>query len=292
LILIIVSYVALLARVILIAFEKIIVRLLGDREGDADINLTATFLFFVIGALILSPLSLFFSVKGIEFLLPCYLSSLLYTIYAYSFVTALATGETSLVTPVYSLNGLILVLFSFFLLSEPLTLTKITGVLLMIVGVSLLKDIRNPLYSLKYLISNLPARMMFLAIISQSLGRIIDKHYLSNIEPVIYATVLYFFISFNLFLVLLFRRKVTMIKKVFLEKPKLSLASGFTNGFSYLFLLYAIQRLDLSVAEPFTNLSVIITLLFSALIFGENIAEKLPGTIIILVGGWLLYLNF
>ena len=88
------------------------------------------------------------------------------------------------------------------------------------------------------------------------------------------------------------RGSTGMVKKVYLEKPMLSIASGFTNGFSYLFLLYAITNLDLSVAEPLTNLSVILTLLLSAVFFRENILTKLPGTILILAGGWLLYLNF
>lgn len=83
-----------------------------------------------------------------------------------------------------------------------------------------------------------------------------------------------------------------MVLDVLREKPKLSIMSGFTNGFSYLFLLYAIQKIDLSIAEPLTNLSLILTLLFSAFFFKENILEKMPGSVLILTGGWFLYLNF
>jgi len=87
-----------LARIIFIALEKIVVRMLGDRQGDIDFNLAATFLFFIFGAIILTPLASFIPIKNLIFLLPCYGSSLLYTVYSYSFVTSLATGETSLVT--------------------------------------------------------------------------------------------------------------------------------------------------------------------------------------------------
>ena len=286
------SYAALIARILLVGVEKVIVRLLGNRQGDVEVNLAATFLFFIVGAAILAPISFFVPFTGMRFLITCYISSLFYTVYAYTFVASLATGETSLVTPVYSLNGLVLVLFSFFFLSEPFTMTKVIAVFLMMLGASLLADLRNPFYSLKHLFCDLPTRMMFLAIVSQSSGRIIDKYYLPNIEPVIYSTILYFFISLNLLVVLIVRGSTGTIKKVFLEKPMLSIASGFTNGFSYLFLLYAIADLDLSVAEPLTNLSVILTLFLSVFFFRENILTKLPGTILILVGGWLLYLNF
>ena len=275
-----------------IAFEKIIVRLLGDRQGNIDYNLSATFLFFIFGAIILTPLAAFITINNFIFLLPCYGSSLLYTVYSYSFVTSLATGETSLVTPIYSLNGLILIIFSFLFLSEPFTLTKIIGVILMIIGVSLLKDAKNPFYSVRYIITDIPSRMMFLAVTSQCLGRIIDKYYLPNVHPITYSTILYFFIAFNLMVILLIRGKTKTIVKVFNKKPILSITSGIINGFSYLFLLYSMQQIDLSLAEPLTNLSLVLTLLFSLLFFKENIMEKLPGSILILLGGWFLYLNF
>lgn len=281
-----------IGRILFIAIEKIIVRLLGDRQGDKKFNLAATFLFFIFGVFVLLPMAVLIPIRDLSFLLPCYCSSLLYTIYSYSFVTSLATGETSLVTPIYSMNGLILVIFSFLFLSEPFTLTKIAGVFLMIIGVTFLKNIHNPLYSLRYIFSDLPSRLMFLAITSQSLGRIIDKYYLPDVHPVTYSTVLYSFIALNLFVVLVIRGKALFIMKVFHEKPILSMLSGFTNGFSYLFLLYAIQKIDLSVAEPLTNLSLILTLVLSVIIFKENILEKLPGTILILAGGWFLSLNF
>ena len=276
----------------LIAFEKIVVRLLGDRQGNIDYNLSATFLFFIFGAIILTPLAFFIPIKNFIFLLPCYGSSVLYTVYSYSFVTSLATGETSLVTPIYSLNGLILLIFSFLFLSEPFTLTKIIGVILMIIGVSLLKDAKNLFYSVQYIITNIPSRMMFLAVTSQCLGRIIDKYYLPNVHPVTYSAILYFFIAFNLLIILLIRGKSKTILKVFNKKPILSIVSGLINGFSYLFLLYAMQQIDLSLAEPLTNLSLVLTLLFSLLFFKENIIEKLPGSMLILLGGWFLYLNF
>ena len=289
---IIFAHVALVLRIILIAIEKIVVRLLGDRQGDININLAATFHFFIFGAFLLFPLALWIPIHHYTFLLPCYASSLLYTLYSFSFVSSLATGETALVTPIHSLNGLILVLFSFIFLAESLGITKIMGVLIMIGGVSLLKDTRNPLYSIQYILTDLPSRLMFLAIVSQSMGRIIDKYFLPQVHPVTYATVLYFFIAFNLFIILLIRGKISFIKKVFLGKPKIAVTSGFINGFSYLFLLYALQQIELSIAEPLTSLSLVFTLLFSRFLFGENVKEKIPGSFLILLGGWFLYLNF
>jgi uncharacterized membrane protein len=86
------------------------------------------------------------------------------------------------------------------------------------------------------------------------------------------------------------RGKIKMVSRVFWEKPKLAILVDLLTLFYYFYSMLCSNRL--SIAEPLANLSLILTLFFSALLFQENIREKIPGTIIILIGGWLLYLNF
>lgn len=54
----ILSYFALLIRVVLLAFERVVVRLLGDEEGDIYKNIASSFLFFFIGGVCLLPFSI------------------------------------------------------------------------------------------------------------------------------------------------------------------------------------------------------------------------------------------
>ena len=114
----ILSYFALLIRVVLLAFERVVVRLLGDEEGDIYKNIASSFLFFFIGGVCLLPFSIMHRVSDWSFLIPCYISSLVYSIGSVAYVTSLATGEVSLVTPINSLNSLFLLLLSVIFLGE------------------------------------------------------------------------------------------------------------------------------------------------------------------------------
>lgn len=287
----ILSYIALVGRVLLLALERIVVRLLGNDQKDIYSNVSATFLFFFIGALSLLPFSLFIKINDFNFLIPCYISSVLYTIGSVAYVKSLSVGEVSLVTPIHSLNSLFLLILSFIFLNEQITIQKFIGIVIIVVGLSILKKQGNPLKSLKYIINNTACRLMFLYVFLQSMGRILDKYFFVTVHPVTYATVLYFFISINLYVFLLITKKTKYIKDLYNAKKGISIISGSINGFSYLFLLVALNHIELSIAEPITQVSMILTLIFSYIFFKENIKEKIPGSILILIGGWILLSN-
>jgi len=124
----------------------------------------------------------------------------------------------------------------------------------------------------------------------QSIGRVIDKMFYVEVSPVLYSTILYFFVGLNLFVVLLFKKKAHVIKEIFVNKKVPSILSGAINGYSYLALLIALNYIELSVAEPFTQVSMILTMVLAHFIFKESIKEKISGSILILIGGWLLFM--
>ncbi|MFN1844429.1 hypothetical protein ACK2FW_16280 [Clostridioides difficile] len=83
----------------LLAFERVVVRLLGDEEGDIYKNIASSVSYFsLIGGVCLLPFSITDRVSDWSFLIPCYISSLVYSIGSVAYVTSLATGEVSLVT--------------------------------------------------------------------------------------------------------------------------------------------------------------------------------------------------
>ncbi|ENY8355724.1 EamA family transporter [Clostridioides difficile] len=286
----ILSYFALLIRVVLLAFERVVVRLLGDEEGDIYKNIASSFLFFFIGGVCLLPFSIMDRVSDWSFLIPCYISSLVYSIGSVAYVTSLATGEVSLVTPINSLNSLFLLLLSVIFLGEGLSLAKVAGIIIMIGGVFILKKVSSFLKNVSVIFNNLPCRLMFLYIFLQSVGRVLDKAFFVQVSPILYSTILYFFVGLNLFIFLAFKKKQKIICEIFTNKKGLSILSGAINGYSYLALLIALNNLELSIAEPFSQVSMIITLILAHFIFKENIKGKIPGSILILIGGWLLLL--
>lgn len=287
----IISYIALAVRILLLSVERIVVRLLGNEDGDSDNNIAATFLFFFIGGVLLLPFNLFVKIENLKFLLPCYISSIVYSAGFVAYVTSLATGETSLVTPINSLNALFLMIMSSIFLGEFITVTKFLGIVIILIGLSILKKMESPLKSILFILNDKPCKLMLLFVLLQSIGRILDKYFYVSTSPILYSTVLYFFISFNIYIYLLMKRKEKSIVHVFINKKAISIISGAINGYSYLFLLIALNHIELSIAEPVTQVSMIITMIFSHIYFKESIKEKIPGSILIFIGGWLLLYN-
>ncbi|MFN1845363.1 EamA family transporter [Clostridioides difficile] len=125
-----------------------------------------------------------------SFLIPCYISSLVYSIGSVAYVTSLATGEVSLVTPINSLNSLFLLLLSVIFLGEGLSLAKVAGIIIMIGGVFLLKIALFK--NVSVIFNNLPCRLMFLYIFLQSVGRVLDKAFCTSISYIIFNYTVFF----------------------------------------------------------------------------------------------------
>ncbi|AKI96899.1 DMT family transporter [Kosmotoga pacifica] len=282
---------ALALRILLLAFEKIVLKFMGDRTGALYRNLAASFLFFFIGALVLLPFAVTREISNWHFLIPCLLSALLYSFSSFAYVSSIATGEVSLVTPISSLNAAVILLFAAAFLGEKITGVKLLGIFLMLYGIFILKGMLTPLKSFRAIINDRPSQLMFVSVVLQSLGRVIDKSFASDNDPLIYATMLYFVVSFNFFLLLQLRKKGKQIVSSFREKPFPMLIGGAINGAAYLFLLIAIKSIELSLVEPLANLSIILAMFFAAVIFKEKLLEKLPGGLLVILGGWLLAMS-
>ena len=134
------AYLALLGRIILVGYERILVKQLGQQSNSEG----AAFLFFGVATLFLVPFLLFVSApSSYGFLLLVALGSFTYAIAFALYVKSLSIGEASLVSPLYNFNVLFLLILTAILLGEPITVFKIAGILLLIFGASLLNRQRN-----------------------------------------------------------------------------------------------------------------------------------------------------
>ncbi len=287
----VVAYSFLFLRIIFLAVERITVKKLGDFEGNMEKNIAATFLFFFIGALSLAPFVAVQTIDNYEFVIPVLINGIVYSFYASLYVFSLAKGEASLVTPITSLGSLVLLILSVIFLGESLNIGKIAGILIIIFGLSYLKRSDSFSTSMKLLFKEKAVLLMFVAVTIQSFGRILDKFFIVNMNPVAYVFFLYLMISFYLLLFLIYKRKVSAIYELFIRKPGWAIASGLINGYSYYFLMMTLKEIELSVAEPLSQTSMVITVILSSLFLKEKIRDKLAGSIIILLGGWLLFLD-
>lgn len=285
------AYIFLALRILLLALERITVKKLGDFHGAVEKNIAATFLFFFIGAISLAPFVVNQPMESYGFITPVLINGIIYSVYASLYVISLAKGEASLVTPVTSLGSLVLLILSVLFLGEALTLSKLGGILVIIFGLSYLKPSSSFFSSMRMLFKEKAVLLMLLAVTVQSFGRILDKFFIITMNPVAYVFFLYLMISFYLFLFLMYKKKVKTIYELFREKPLWAVASGLINGYSYYFLMLALRDMELSIAEPLSQTSMVLTVVLSAFFFKENIRNALMGSLIILLGGWLLFLE-
>jgi transporter family protein len=284
------SYLALLGRIILIGFERIVIKNLTDREND----LSVTFIFFLLSLPFLFPF-LFFTEKpdNYYFLIYVLISSIIYTNSFIFYVKSISIEEVSLVAPLYNFNVFFLIILTSIFLNEKISFFKVLGLFLLVYGSSFLLKRENFYKSLKALFKNKGAQYMILSSILIGIGRTIDGFSAkSNVSPIFYSFFLYLFISIILFFILLIKKKLLFSLKLLKRKSFLSNFAGLTNAYSYLFLLYAFKNIDVSIAEPSTMLGTIVTLFLSKIIFKEDIKYRFIGVIIMIIGTYLIFLKF
>ncbi len=294
-------YLALLGRILLLGYEKIILKQLSQDKPDE-----ATVLYFGIALPFLAPL-LFFSKMPQNFIFLLYIAifSVIYMIAFILFVYALEAGEASLVSPLYDFNVLFVAILSAFFLAESLSILKFAGVILLIFGSSFLNQQKNPFQAIASLFHNKSCFYMILCSLFVALGRMLDGKMMKieKLDPIVYSFFLYLGITICLVLRLafiqyfsksrntamqakqnIFSSTLTLLK----EKPITSIITGAINAYAYLFFVYAITKINVSVAQPLSMLAVVITMLFAKWIFHETIGHRLIGACIMLLGAYLV----
>lgn len=282
-------WLAIAARIILLGLERIFVKRMGS---DSD-PFAATFLFFGLGAVLLLPFvpwSLPLAVW--KQTLVSFGAGAFYAAAFVCYVHSLSIGEASLVSPLYNANVLFLAIIAFLFLGEPLTPFKLVGLGLLVYGASLLNPQGSFLASLRAVGSDRACRYMVVASLLIACGRVADKFTVSqgalNTPPIAYCFVLYAVVALYVFIALAFRGRIRDIGRIMRRTPWTALGAGAINGYSYLFLLVAMTTIDVSIAEPASMLSVVVTLFLARKAFGESIRQRLVGSLVMVGGAWIL----
>jgi transporter family protein len=279
------AYLALLGRIVLVGYERIVVKQLGQQSNSQG----AAFLFFAVATLFFLPFLLFVELpSNYGFLLLVTLGSFTYAIAFVLYVESLSTGEASLVSPLYNFNVLFLLILTAILLGEPITAFKIVGILLLILGASLLNQERNLLRSLGTLFKDRACLLMILCSILMAIGRTIDGFVVQDVPPMLYAFCIYTGISLFLLIYLLLTKKTGKMLSLLRSRPKVAVAAGAVNAYAYVLLLFAFTQIDVSVAEPISMLGMIVTVILARLILKERVGRRLVAVIVMIAGAWLL----
>ncbi len=281
-------------RVFLLGYERIEFRKAGENQDPT----VSTFLLFAIAGVMLLPMLVFASFEGAEGVLYALISGTVYSVAFVLYVYVLSNYDVSLVSPLYNFNVLFLFVLSIIFLSEFALNTfwfRLGGILLLFIGTSLL-DIKHSLKaSIKAVFSNKGCLLMIFVSLLIAIGRVIDGLFVKYTpDPFLYAIIQYWVISLYLFIFILATNKLKLIKTTILSNYKHFLLGSFANGYSYMLLLISISLfgLDISIAEPLSMLSLLVTMGLSAWILKEKIKGRVLGAILMLIGSILLVLNF
>lgn len=280
---------ALAGRVLTLGVERIVVKRMGSR---AD-SFCSTFLFFFLGALFLLPFVMFERIDSWIFIPRALVSGFFYSVAFVCYVRSLSLEEASLVSPLYNFNIVFLAVIAFIFLGESLTLSKGIGLALLLYGASYLNRSAGKtttfIQSLYGLLHNTGCRFMMIASLLIAVGRVIDKSNIQAASPLVYCFFLYLIISGYVFVYVLIKGRAGGIVRIMREQPWTAMASGAINAYSYLFLLVAITTIDVSVAEPVSMLGMVVTLLLSWLILGEDVRRRWFAVLLMLAGAWIMF---
>jgi len=181
---VITAYLALLGRIVMLGYERIIVKKLGTGSSSES----ATFLFFAIAAVFLFPFVFFADPpEDYGFVKIVFVNSVIYSAAFILYVKSLSLGEASLVSPLYNFNVFFLLLLAVVFLGEAFTVLKVAGLILLVYGASYLNRQKNPFLSLSALLKDRACVFMIISSMLIAVGRTIDMTVLKYIHPVVYA---------------------------------------------------------------------------------------------------------
>ncbi|MCP4762993.1 MAG: EamA family transporter [archaeon] len=279
-----IAFFAMVGRILLLGFERI-----GFKNAGEDRDpFVSTFLLFMVSCLLLSPILFFVQVSFQAFSI-AFISGFIYTITFTLYVYILSQYEISLVTPFYNFNTLFLLILSIIFLGESFSLFKLFGIFLLIFGISFLDRKQNIIESYKAILKNRGCQLMSLVSLLVAVGRVFDTYFVrEDINPLFYSFAINVMISVYLGIFLIISRKISQVPSALKERPKHFLLGGIYNAYSYSLLLVALLYIDISIAEPLSMLSVIVSILLSSIFFKEKIKNRFIGAFIMFLGAILL----
>lgn len=201
---------------------------------------------------------------------------------------ALQIGDINKVVPVDKSSTVLTILLAVLFLHESLTLTKGAGIVLIAVGTYLMIEKKQSAGAQKSGLAWLlyAAGSAVFASLTSILGKIGISSVESNLGTAIRTGVVLVMSWMMVF--------VTGKREKLKEIPKNELGficlSGLATGGSWLCYYKALQEGPASVVAPIDKLSILVTILFSYLVFHEKLTKKAGLGLAILVGGTLLML--
>lgn len=203
---------------------------------------------------------------------------------------ALSMGDVNKVVPIDKSSTVLSVLLAVIFFQETNNLfVKLIGTLLLAVGIFLMVEKQ------KSTVVHEKRQWVVYAVLSAvfaSLTSILAKIGIENVDSNLATTIRTCIVLIMAWLIVLAKGKQNQIKKVDKKELLFICLSGIATGASWLCYYYAIQNGIVSVVVPIDKLSVVVSILFSYIVFKEKLSKKAFAGLCLMVAGTLLMAIF
>ena len=201
---------------------------------------------------------------------------------------ALQLGDVNKVVPIDKSSVILTILLAFIILREEITLTKAAGVVLVGLGTFLMiekKDVAEKKPAKKSWIFYAAGSAVF-----ASLTSILGKIGISEVESNLGTAIRTIVVLIMAWVMVFVTKKADTVKSI----PKKELIfiglSGLATGGSWLCYYKALQDGAASVVVPIDKLCIVVTVVFSYIVFKEKLSKKGLAGLLIIVAGTLIML--
>lgn len=201
---------------------------------------------------------------------------------------ALQLGDVNKVVPIDKSSTVLTILLAAILLGEGITLYSGLGIALIAVGTFLMiekKDVKNDVPKNK--------RWIFYALgsaVFASLTAILGKIGISDVESNLGTAIRTGVVLVMSWIMVFVTGKQNKIKGISKKELGFICLSGLATGGSWLCYYKALHDGPASVVVPIDKLSILVTILFSYIVFREKLSKKTAFGLVLTVGGTLLML--
>lgn len=199
---------------------------------------------------------------------------------------ALSTGDVNKVVPVDKSSTILSILFAVIFLGETRKLAvKLTGTAILAAGIYLMVEKKQDCEKEN------DGNWKFYAALSAlfaALTSILAKIGIDGIESSLGTAIRTGVVLIMSWIIVMMKGKQTQIKQVDRKELVFICLSGIATGGSWLCYYYAIQNGIVSIVVPIDKLSIVVSVAFSYLVFGERLSKKAFAGLLLMVFGTLM----
>lgn len=197
-------------------------------------------------------------------------------------------GNISTNYPLTVLSPLFIPIWAYFILGETISVTTGAGIFITVLGAVMVQINHFSFDELKKMFrfnnDYKGARYAITASFLYSFGAIFDKYRISTFSVTMYLALIICFMAFNMAVYMLFTKRRDFFSGGFINW-KLTSLGGAALMFSFFFFRLALQKVDVSVAVPIRQVSIVFAILFGVILLKEKFKpSRIAAVIVIFIG--------